>query len=99
MRVKAGCFSLSVAGGVLADVSQCAFDQAYATTDLVRASVYEKRFALQGFNQATYNLDLAPVPEPETWALLLAGLGMIGTMARRRAARHTVRLRPGAHAP
>jgi hypothetical protein len=28
-----------------------------------------------------YNL---PVPEPETWAMLLAGLGVIGTVARRR---------------
>lgn len=27
---------------------------------------------------------LAPVPEPETWAMLLAGLGLIGTIARRR---------------
>lgn len=26
----------------------------------------------------------APVPEPETWAMLLAGMGLIGTMARRR---------------
>lgn len=26
----------------------------------------------------------APVPEPETWALLLAGLGLVGLMARRR---------------
>jgi len=24
-----------------------------------------------------------PVPEPETWAMLLAGLGMVGVMARR----------------
>lgn len=29
----------------------------------------------------------APVPEPETYALLLAGLGMVGVMARRRAGR------------
>ncbi|RPI47354.1 MAG: PEP-CTERM sorting domain-containing protein [Betaproteobacteria bacterium] len=27
---------------------------------------------------------LAPVPEPETYALMLAGLGMVGWMSRRR---------------
>ncbi|MEW6120432.1 MAG: choice-of-anchor I family protein [Pseudomonadota bacterium] len=30
---------------------------------------------------------LAPVPEPETWAMLLAGLGLVGFMARRKARR------------
>nr|WP_028999620.1 PEP-CTERM sorting domain-containing protein [Azohydromonas australica] len=30
---------------------------------------------------------LTPVPEPEGWALLLAGLGVVGTVARRRAGR------------
>lgn len=29
--------------------------------------------------------NIAPVPEPETWALLLAGLGLMGSVARRRA--------------
>jgi len=33
---------------------------------------------------ASYSVTLAPVPEPETYALLLAGLGMLGTVARRR---------------
>lgn len=35
---------------------------------------------------ATYSVTLAPVPEPETYALLLAGLGLMGTIARRRKA-------------
>ncbi|MCB2004741.1 MAG: PEP-CTERM sorting domain-containing protein [Rhodoferax sp.] len=30
---------------------------------------------------------LAAVPEPETYAMLLAGLGVIGSIARRRRAR------------
>ena len=34
----------------------------------------------------TYNVNLlaAPVPEPETYAMLLAGLGLMGAVARRR---------------
>lgn len=35
-----------------------------------------------GMSTALYSL--APVPEPETWAMLLAGLGLVGFMARRR---------------
>ena len=34
-----------------------------------------------GMSTALYNL--APVPEPETWAMLLAGLGILGMRARR----------------
>lgn len=30
---------------------------------------------------------VAPVPEPETWALMLAGLGVVGRLARRRQTR------------
>ncbi|MBU1222234.1 MAG: choice-of-anchor I family protein [Gammaproteobacteria bacterium] len=31
-----------------------------------------------------YSVNMAPVPEPETYAMLLAGLGLVGFMARRR---------------
>ena len=37
-----------------------------------------------GFEARTYVLT-APVPEPETWALMLGGLGVVGSLARRRA--------------
>ncbi|WP_374049964.1 FxDxF family PEP-CTERM protein [Nitrosomonas sp. sh817] len=30
--------------------------------------------------------EVTPVPEPETYAMLLAGLGLVGFMARRRKA-------------
>jgi len=30
---------------------------------------------------------MAPVPEPKTYAMLLAGLGLVGFMARRKAMR------------
>ena len=32
------------------------------------------------------NLTISPIPEPETYALMLAGLGLVGWMARRRKA-------------
>lgn len=42
------------------------------------------------FNEDTYlkvyfgASQVAPIPEPETWALMLAGLACVGTLARRR---------------
>ena len=33
-----------------------------------------------------YEISPAPVPEPETYALMLAGLGLVGFAARRRKA-------------
>jgi hypothetical protein len=42
-------------------------------------------FQLSGSGEAaSYTVTLAPVPEPETYALLLAGLGLMGAVARRR---------------
>lgn len=40
-----------------------------------------------GMSTALYSL--APVPEPETYAMLLAGLGLVGAIARRRKAKLT----------
>ncbi len=39
---------------------------------------------LSVYLDASYNLSMAPVPEPETYAMLLAGLGLMGAIARRR---------------
>jgi hypothetical protein len=42
-------------------------------------------FEVQGnATVATYTVTLAPVPEPETYAMFLAGLGLMGAVARRR---------------
>lgn len=38
-------------------------------------------------NKLKFDFTATPVPEPETYALMLAGLGLVGFMARRRQAR------------
>ena len=54
---------------------------------LISASLSAVQPAAGGFVWPTVdNLVLAAVPEPETYALLLAGLGIVGFMARRRRA-------------
>lgn len=37
-----------------------------------------------GYGKVTYTFTAAPVPEPETYAMLLAGLALVGVVARRR---------------
>ncbi len=39
---------------------------------------------VDGYAVVTYTYDVAAVPEPETYAMLLAGLGLVGAMARKR---------------
>jgi len=41
-------------------------------------------FSLTGTSLSNYRAYAAPVPEPETYAMLIAGLGLVGFMARRR---------------
>lgn len=47
-------------------------------------------FALQyDYDLGTVTVQIAAVPEPETWSMLLAGLGLLGWAARRRAKRRS----------
>ena len=41
-------------------------------------------FEIRGYGNAFYAVTLAPVPEPESYAMLLAGLGLLGAIARRK---------------
>jgi len=41
-------------------------------------------FNMTGTSLSNYRAYAAPVPEPETYAMLIAGLGLVGFMARRR---------------
>ncbi|ELX09859.1 hypothetical protein containing PEP-CTERM anchor [Janthinobacterium sp. HH01] len=47
-------------------------------------ATYKPRINLDGYAHVTYTYETAPVPEPETYAMLLAGLGLMGVVARRR---------------
>lgn len=53
---------------------------------ITRDSADIRSLSFKGNYVVADNLAVAvPVPEPETWAMLLAGLGMMGMVARRRA--------------
>jgi len=45
---------------------------------------YGTDILMDGYAKVTYTYTIAPVPEPETYAMLLAGLGLMGAVARRR---------------
>jgi hypothetical protein len=47
-------------------------------------SIYLDDSSIGGAGMAYDHFIFAPVPEPETYAMLLAGLGLLGFMARRR---------------
>lgn len=45
---------------------------------------YYSEGSIDAYAKVTYTYETAPVPEPETYAMLLAGLGLVGVIARRR---------------
>ncbi len=54
-----------------------------SATSLATVTPYAGKFTYAA-GVLTYDAPTAPIPEPETYALLLAGLGMLGFMGRRR---------------
>ena len=52
---------------------------------------YQGQIGGKSYNSVVYfqptSFAIAPVPEPETWAMMVIGLGVVGYAARRRAAR------------
>lgn len=72
------------AGNVLATPTgySFAFNNVAAGTYLLSATG-TNAFGATAVN-ATYSVSAVPVPEPETYAMLMAGLGVVGFMARRK---------------
>ena len=54
-----------------------------ATTDIVLAEAFPSRDYV-GLDNVSVQTVAAPVPEPETYAMMLAGLGLMGVAVRRR---------------
>jgi hypothetical protein len=68
-----------------ADTSGFGIGNAYLST--TPGTGWQLPFNGNGFLSLQYNAVTAPVPEPESYAMLLAGLGLMGTIARRRRSR------------
>jgi len=68
---------------VPSDINTGAFAFSQTYNSLTTGQTYW--FQLAGSaSEATYTVTLAPVPEPENWALMASGLALMGFVARRR---------------
>jgi hypothetical protein len=58
----------------------------WSTADTVGSgnATYTPYVFMDGYAKVTYTYEVAPVPEPETYAMMLAGLALVGGIARRR---------------
>ncbi|NMG76654.1 PEP-CTERM sorting domain-containing protein [Aromatoleum diolicum] len=56
------------------------------TPELTAFANGNNRTASLGLSELTFGVSVAPVPEPEAYLMMLAGLGIIGGVARRRSA-------------
>ncbi|MFC0169688.1 choice-of-anchor E domain-containing protein [Pseudoduganella danionis] len=72
-----GTGSYSAALSAISDQSLAAGGNAKYGTDVT----------VDGYAQVTYTYTTAPVPEPETYAMLLAGLGLVGAASAKRKAK------------
>ena len=76
-------WSASVPVPVAIDIEDGSFGYASSFSGLTPSTPYY--FKLSGSNlDGGYTIHIAAVPEPETYAMLLAGLGLMGSIARRR---------------
>jgi hypothetical protein len=57
------------------------YDTVFSQDSNIRLGIYSEQF---GGTAALDNFSVTPVPEPETYAMFMAGLGLIGFIARRR---------------
>jgi len=60
---------------------------AVPNTFVLSAGTYYLSFAGDAMQSASYSgtIDVAPIPEPATWAMLVAGIAAVGVALRRRA--------------
>lgn len=88
LTVSFGNLTATVLQGVSNLTSSNIWQQFTATVDMGTSGSTTLSFygagVSDGFGGALDNISVTAVPEPESYAMLLAGLGLIGTIARRR---------------